>query len=379
MVSEEDKQRFRARFGKQLRHILPREEELRRQQAAKAQNQQKQARGPRRGGGWDEDDEGETFVRMRPRADHEPQSAPHSAADTLPRGTVTAVHQGRIEVDFAPARVAPRLLLDPAFRLVVGDEVAFEATDGPPRVVAILPRRTVLARPDPGNPHRELLLAANVDLAGIVVAVVDPPLRPGLIDRFLLALQRGGVAPVVCANKVDRLDEAGRGELAALTAVYAALGVPVVACSARLGIGLDELRERLRGRTCVLVGHSGVGKSSLANALDPAGARDVGAVSVHGGRGRHTTSAAQLRELPGGTRLIDTPGVRAFGLQPPSPQELAEAFPEFAPFAAACRFADCSHSHEPDCAVRAAVEAGKVAAARFGSYLRIRAGDGEAD
>jgi ribosome biogenesis GTPase len=371
MASEEDKQRQLARFRKQMRHLTSRDEELQRKQQAKARRAQQPKR---QRDEWSEDDAGETFAKMRRAAATPRAGGARAVPDDLPRATVTAVHHARVDLDFAPARVAPRLLLDPRFRLVVGDEVAFERTDGPARVVALLPRRSFLARPDPGNAHKELLLAANVDVAVIVASVQDPPLRPGLIDRFLLALQRGSVAPLLCVNKVDLLDDAGRAALAAMLLPYVEQSVPVLHCSASTGQGVDELRAQLRARTCVFVGHSGVGKSSLLNAIDPEGGRSVGSVRAGDGRGRHTTAASSLRQLGDGTRVIDTPGIRAFGFDRLSVQELRDGFPELLPFAAGCRFADCTHAHEPACAVRAAVAAGQLSAVRFGSYLRLLAG-----
>jgi ribosome biogenesis GTPase len=368
---QDDKERQLARFQRQLRHLTTREEEQRRKQAAKAK---RAARTPRpRARTWDEDDDAETFAKIVRRA---PAKTPRAVALDLPRGTVTAVHAAGIEVDGAPARLATELLLDPARRPVVGDVVAMVATDGPPRAVAVLPRRSWLARLDPGNPHHELVLAANVDVGVIVVAVQDPPLRPGLIDRYLIALARGGVAPLICANKADLLDAAGRDALAAQLAPYAALSLRSVLCSTSTGEGLAALRAQLTGRTAVFLGHSGVGKSSLLNALDPGGNRRIGAVGGPRGHGRHTTTAAALRVLGDDTRVIDTPGIRAFGLDALTPDELRDAFPEFAPFAAACRFADCTHTHEPHCGVRDAAATGQVSAARLASYQRVREAGG---
>ncbi|MBL8732312.1 MAG: ribosome small subunit-dependent GTPase A [Planctomycetes bacterium] len=366
--SEEDRRRLVARFQKQQKHFLTHEEEQSRRQQAKARKAGRS--GVRRSPRGDEDDDPVQFEKMTaPVRDR--GRPPSAATEALPRGIVTAVHAGRVEVDFAPARLAAALATDAGQRLAVGDEVAFEATAGPPRVVARLPRRSVLARPDPGNVHQALVLAANVDLAVIVVAAADPPLRPGLVDRFLLALQRGGVAPLLCVNKVDLLDAPGRAALAATLQPYAALAVPTVWCSASNGVGLDELRPHLRGRTCVFVGHSGVGKSSLLNGLDPAGGRAIGDVRAFDGKGRHTTSASALRQLGDGTRVIDTPGIRELGFGELSRDELRLAFADLQAFAAGCRFADCSHAQEPDCAVRAAVAAGRVPGARLASWLRL--------
>ncbi|MBK8096032.1 MAG: ribosome small subunit-dependent GTPase A [Planctomycetes bacterium] len=372
--SEEDRRKQVARFKKQSKHWLTREQELQQQQQAKAR---KAGRIKQRHDDWSaDDDDPAVFEKIaRPGRERPRPALSPAAIEGLPRGTVTAVHAGRVEIDFAPARLASAMVNDPEQRLAVGDEVAFEVTDGPPRIVARLPRRSVLARPDPGNEHRELVLAANVDLVVIVVAAADPPLRPGLIDRFLLALQRGGAAPLLCVNKVDLLDDAGRARLALMLQPYEELAVPVIRCSASAGLGIDELQARLRGRTCVFAGHSGVGKSSLLNAIDPAGGRATGAVRDFDGKGRHTTTAAMMRQLSDGTRVIDTPGIRALGLQELTRDELQAAFADLQAFAGGCRFADCSHAHEPDCAVRAAVAAGRLSAARHGSWLRLQAGD----
>lgn len=370
MASEHDKERLLRRWRAVQRHLISRDEEQRRKQAAKAARLARKQR-PREHR-FGEDDEPEVFARMQPRAVAPP--AREVPAD-LPHATVTAVHANGIELDGVPARLGAALLLDADRRPVVGDEVAFVATDGPPRAVALRPRRTVLSRPDPGDAQRELVLAANVDVGVVVVAAKDPPLRPGLIDRCLVALQRGGVAALVCVNKMDLLDADGRRALDEVLAPYATLGIPVQRCSADAGEGIAALRTLLGARTAVFLGHSGVGKSSLLNALDPAGARGVGDVRGYDGKGRHTTTAASLRRLAGGLSVIDTPGVRSFGLSALQPDELRAAFPEFLPFAAGCRFGDCTHTHEPECGVREAVAAGRLAAARYASYSRILAAD----
>lgn len=375
MASEEEKRRQRDRFGKQVRHFVDRDEELKRRQDAKARRGAARDRPARRRGAWDEDDAGfETMRRLVPAAANTP--AP-SAAPNASSASVAGVFRGRVQLDDGrTARIAPSLFLDPEFSLAVGDEVQFVASHDAVRIVAVAPRRTWLARPDPGNPHRRLVLAANIDVAVVVVAAADPPLRPGLVDRFLLALADGGVAPLVVVNKIDlvRGPDAVRA-LAAMLLPYGELGVPVLRCTATTGEGIDALRVAIAGRACVFVGHSGVGKSALLNALDPGGRRPTGAVSEHHGRGRHTTTASRLWRLGDGTRVVDTPGVRAFGVGELDPAVVRSGFGDLAAFAVACRFRDCSHRAEPDCAVRTAVDSGSLSGARYRSYLRILAND----
>ncbi len=360
-----DKERQLRRWQKAQRHLVSRDEELRRKTASKAAHANRKDAPRRRD--FDEHEEHDELARMRPRP-HAPASPRDASA--LPMGTVTGVHANGIDIDGTPARLAPALLA-PDTRPVVGDIVAFEATDGPPRAVAVMPRRSRLCRLDPGNENRELVLAANIDIAVVVVAAKDPPLRPGLIDRCLVALQRGDATPLVCVNKTDLLDADEHAALLAQLAPYRELGIAVCLVAATTSAGLDELRERLRNRVAVFLGHSGVGKSSLLNALDPDGQRAVGAVRAFDGKGRHTTTAASLRRLADGIAVIDTPGVRAFGVEAPTLEELRVAFADLAAFAVRCRFRDCRHGPEPECAVRAAVAAGLLPAARVASWHRL--------
>lgn len=370
---ERDKDKTRQRYRRAAKHHLPREEEQQRKADARKRRAE---RGPatRRPRELEPDDD-VTFEKIK-RVGDTRAARPERDLTGLPRAIVAEIHRGRICLDNgSDARLAGPLAADVTLRLAVGDEVAFSTTAGPCRIEALLPRRSVLARPDPGHPARELVLAANVDVAVIVVAATDPPLRPGLIDRMLLALGRGGVGAIVCVNKVDLLTTAEHDALAQTLAPYAELGVPVLACSATTGVGIHELRQLVAGRTCVFAGHSGVGKSSVLNALDPPGERNVGSVRAHDGKGRHTTTGSSLRTLADGTRVIDTPGVRAFGLDDLDRSELEAGFPDFAAFARACHYPDCTHVHEPACAVRDAAEHGALPSARYASYRRIVGGD----
>ena len=203
-----------------------------------------------------------------------------------------------------------------------------------------------------------------------VVSVKAPPLRPRLIDRFLIAIQRGGAQAAICVNKIDLLnDEERTRELASLDP-YRALGVPVVACSVKGNKGIAELRALVDGKTCALVGHSGVGKSSILNALDER--LDITTGELHKrGTGRHTTTASTLHDLGGDTYLIDTPGIREFGLWNLTLDTLRDYFPEFSEPGEYCRFNDCTHLHEPGCAVKERAEAGQLSGARYDAYVRL--------
>jgi ribosome biogenesis GTPase len=233
-----------------------------------------------------------------------------------------------------------------------GDEVLIRHE----KVAGISPRRTTLARTDPANPHRERVLAANIDLLVIVASVVDPPFRPGLVDRYLVAAARGGIQPVLCLNKIDLCPDTSAAEI---------YQIPLIRCSTRTGEGIGELRDLLAGSLAVLAGHSGVGKSSVLNALANEDHALTGRVSADTGKGRHTTSSSRLYQLSNGARIIDTPGIREFGLGRIEWPELQAAFPEFA--ARGCRFSDCTHREEPGCAVR------DGGGARYASYRRLAA------
>ena len=253
--------------------------------------------------------------------------------------------------------------------LAVGDRVIAEPIEPSLwRLEEILPRRTVLSRPDPLNPRVERLIAANIDLVVNVASIRNPPLRPRLIDRFLIAAQRGGAQPAICVNKIDLA--ADREDALAPLRVYADLQIPVVACSTKTGEGIDALRALLRGRTSALVGHSGVGKSSILNALDAT--LGLATADVHKkGTGRHTTTSSTLFDLGDDTYVIDTPGIREFGLWDLTPESLRESFAEFQEAAEWCRFNDCTHLHEPDCEVKRRVEGGQIHPARYDTYVRL--------
>lgn len=258
--------------------------------------------------------------------------------------------------------------------LVAGDLVLIrDAGTELPQIDRSLPRRTVLSRPDPQTGRKEKVIAANMDAVVIVQAFTNPPIRPGLIDRFLVAIRRGGARPVLCVNKVDlATTEEDLVWLDRTLAPYEAIGVTVARCSATTGRGVGALAQTLAGKLCAFVGHSGVGKSSIVGALHPDLAPATQPVNETIGRGRHTTTASTLYRLPDGTGLLDTPGVREFALWQVGHEELGQSFAEIVEHADRCGFRDCSHTHEPHCAVKAAVESGTISKARFESYRQLR-------
>jgi ribosome biogenesis GTPase len=289
-------------------------------------------------------------------------------------GTVIAMHGPlvRVQVEDQTLVVASRRRLNweggspSSARLVVGDRVSLEMHDGDGVIVAVHARRNSLLRRAPSK-NRAQVLAANVDQALVVFAGLEPPIKQGLLDRFLVACDLAGIAAVITINKVDQ----GLGEAEGLMQVYESLGFTVRRVSARTGWGLGAIRRLLVDRTSLFCGPSGAGKSSLLNAVYPGFRLKVGELSESTGKGRHTTSLAELMPLPYGGFVVDTPGLKEFGVWEISAPRLARAFPEIVRHADACRYADCRHHMEPDCAVRAALAAGEIDGGRYSSYLKI--------
>jgi ribosome biogenesis GTPase / thiamine phosphate phosphatase len=250
--------------------------------------------------------------------------------------------------------------------LVVGDEVRVGTSPQGPVITESLPRRTKLSRPDVGGKALEKVIAANMDMVMIVVSFVSPPFHPRLIDRFLVAIEAGGAQPGLCINKLDLL---GDSPMPPEIEIYKAIGLTPILCSTSTGVGLETLREKLAGKTAAFVGHSGVGKSSLVNALFPELDLRTGEVIKGYGRGAHTTTWSSLHHLPLGTTLIDTPGIKSLGLWSLTLPLLLESFPELS--GVSCRFRDCRHQNEPGCGVKQAVEKGDIAPYRYDAFLRL--------
>jgi ribosome biogenesis GTPase len=232
-------------------------------------------------------------------------------------------------------------------------------------IQAVEPRGNSLCRASRG---RRQVLVANVDQVVIVSSAACPDLKPGLIDRLLVAAESSGIRPLICINKIDLIDPAS---LVPLAGVYARMGYETLLCSTATGIGVPRLRRELAGRVTAVVGQSGVGKSSLLNALDPALGLRVAEVSAENEKGRHTTTTARLIPHAAGGAFVDTPGVRQFQLWEIVPAEVPAAFRDLRPLANHCRFPDCSHTHEIDCAVKHAVADGLLDTRRWESCCQL--------
>jgi ribosome biogenesis GTPase len=268
------------------------------------------------------------------------------------RGTLTATETGYTNV------------------VAVGDEVLVSLDPSGDGVIErVLPRRAVLARPDVMNPDMSQIIVSNVDQVLIVSSWEEPALWLELIDRYLIAAEQGKLAPLICLNKVD-LAQSLR-ECREEMAVYHDLGYTVLYTSTVTGRGIKELRRHLVGKQTVLAGRSGVGKSSLLMAVQPDLELKVEEVSSYSGEGRHATTQVSLLKLDRGGYVVDTPGIRELGLITVHRHELVLYFPEIAALVGQCQFNDCSHTHEPGCAVVEAVEAGQIAWSRYASYLAI--------
>ncbi len=253
--------------------------------------------------------------------------------------------------------------------LVTGDRVVWRPGNQQNGViVALLPRHSELCRPDMRGQLKPV--AANIDQIVIVFAPLPHP-HANLIDRYLIAAEHAGIRPLLLLNKADLLDEHNSAHIDRLLATYRQLDYPLLEVSAQDGAGMDELRQRLDDRVSVFVGQSGVGKSSLVNSLLPGIDTRVGALSEQTGKGTHTTTTARLFHFPNGGELVDSPGIREFGLGHVSRQTIEEGFIEFRPLLGHCRFRDCKHDREPGCALLAALADGRIQEQRMHSYRHI--------
>jgi ribosome biogenesis GTPase / thiamine phosphate phosphatase len=294
------------------------------------------------------------------------------------RGTVLSVGglqnpvqtpDGRI-YQCATRRLLKTLSTDQRNVVAAGDQVLFRPADNAEGIIErIEPRHGVLCRTSRGRQH---VIVANVDQLLIVGSAAEPMLKPNLIDRLLLTAEKSAIRPIVCINKIDLIDPS---DLQPLVGVYGQLGYQVILLSAVRGWGIERLRQQVGGRRSVVVGQSGVGKSSLLNAIEPGLGLKVSTVSLETEKGRHTTTAARLIPLIAGGYLVDTPGIRQFQLWDVIPEEVAGYFRELHPYVSQCRFPNCTHLHEADCAVKHAVAEGRLDVRRYESYCQMFQGD----
>jgi ribosome biogenesis GTPase / thiamine phosphate phosphatase len=262
--------------------------------------------------------------------------------------------------------------------VAVGDLVLFdEIHPQEGQIVHIEPRRTVLSRAENLSRRKEQLIAANIDQVMITVSVISPELKPSLVDRYIIATQKGGMTPIIVVNKIDLLNtiddpevEAEKELYESFQEAYQAAGIPIISLSVRTGEGIEQLKQIMKDKASVFSGQSGVGKSSLINAVTGKNLK-VGALVEKTNKGTHTTTTAQLIPLEIGGWCIDTPGIKSFGVWNLDREVVEHYFPEIFECGAKCKFPDCSHLHEADCAVVTAVEKGEISWLRYESYQTL--------
>jgi ribosome biogenesis GTPase len=307
----------------------------------------------------------ENGLRVLPEVDH----------SICLRGTVLSVgglhspvqaEQGGQVYQCATRRVLKTLSTDQRNVLAAGDCVLFRPADNFEGIIErIEPRHGVLCRTSRSRQH---VIVANVDQMLVVTSAAEPVLKPNLIDRLLVTAEKSAIRPIVCINKIDLVDPA---DLQPLIGVYGQMGYSVLTMSVTTGVGIDHLRQTVLGLRNVVIGQSGVGKSSLLNSIESGLDLRVSAVSSDTEKGRHTTTAARLIPLAAGGYIVDTPGIRQFQLWDVIPEELAGFCRDLRPYVSHCRFPDCTHTHEADCAVKDAVADGRLDVRRYESYCQI--------
>jgi ribosome biogenesis GTPase len=292
-------------------------------------------------------------------------------------GRVLSVHGLASFVEFEDGRVIPcatrgilkSLSTDQRHVVAAGDLVLVSIKDGEGVIERIEPRTGILSR---SSRNRQHVIVANVDQIIIVTSAAEPRIKPNLIDRFLVTAEKSQIQAVVCINKVDLVDAA---DLQPLVGVFAQLGYDTLLVSAESGVGIEAMRALVKGKQSVVAGQSGVGKSSLLNCIDRNLQLRVSTVSAENQKGRHTTTAARLIALENGGYIVDTPGIRQFQLWDVIPEEVGGFYREIRPYVNHCRFPDCTHQHETDCAVKDAVADGHIDTRRYESYCHLFSGE----
>lgn len=256
--------------------------------------------------------------------------------------------------------------------VAVGDHVEIALRDSDTQyITSILPRRNYIIRRASNLSKESHILAANLDRAILVASIVDPATPTTFIDRFLATAEAYDIPASIVINKADLWDDDFRQLANAIAYLYSSLGYPTITTSTLTGEGLDNLREMTAGKISLMAGNSGVGKSSLINALAPDADLRTGAISDLHHTGMHTTTFSEMVDLPYGGELIDVPGVKGFGVIDFAPEEVAHFFPEIFRIGRDCKYSDCKHINEPGCAVLPAVEDSRIAQSRYASYLSI--------
>lgn len=258
--------------------------------------------------------------------------------------------------------------------LAVGDEVVFEKEDteeGSVIISEIHQRKNYITRQSPHNKHQHHIIASNLDQSLLFATLKDPKTSRGFIDRFLVASEAYHVPAIIVFNKSDLYKKKEMEKLEQLTYEYEQVGYKVLSMSLSEKTGIEQVTDLLENKTSLLSGHSGVGKSSFLNNIFPEIILKTQDVSGWSGKGLHTTTFAEMYDLPGGGKIIDTPGLREFALMDFEKEELSHYFPEMKELINECRFNNCMHIEEPGCAVKKAVEEGKISADRYISYLAI--------
>lgn len=283
------------------------------------------------------------------------------------QGLISAVQLDNGELRHcATRRLLKTLATDQRHVVAAGDRVWVRPEGSDEGIIErVEPRHGVLNRASRGRQH---VLVANVDQLMVVASAAEPKLKPHLVDRYLVTAEKNHIEPIICINKIDLVDPA---ELQPLIGVYSQTGYRVLTLSAARGWGIPYLRQMLRGRQSAFTGQSGVGKSSLLNAVEPGLDLRVRTVSEETEKGRHTTTTAELIPLKEGGYVFDTPGIRQFALWDVIPQEVAGFFRDLRPYVSKCRYPDCTHTHEEPCAVKDAVADGFIDARRYESYLAM--------
>jgi len=258
--------------------------------------------------------------------------------------------------------------------VAVGDSVTVDVQKEEKRVgniVKIAPRRNYVVRQSPRKKHYLHLLAANIDQAVLAVTIVNPSLKQGFIDRFLLMTEPHDIPVTIIVNKVDLMNEEDMELYEYIRAVYENIGYPTILTSATDHTGIEGVRKLLKDKTTLVCGQSGVGKSTLVNAVEPMIETRIGDLSDYTGKGQHTTTFAEMFNLSFGGQLIDTPGIKSLSFNNLEPMDVAHNFREFFILSVDCKFGDCTHRNEPQCAVKAALEEGSISEYRYRSYLNI--------